>query len=190
MKYFLGVFAVIILLIFSVVIIANRSDDVSNSSSETAQEAEFRLRDEADTTSARLVYEVRGEITGQNEHEAVRITVSPTQRKYEVLKGYEKTVTKTEIFKNNEQAYKTFLMALDKAGYGNTQQADFEDKTGACPLGNVFTYQFYVNSEPKVDSWSANCSDDGNFAGEERLTKTLFEKQIPEYRTLVRGVNL
>ncbi len=182
MRYLLGVFATVFVLIAAIFWIANSGD----SRTDAPVESKTVLTDYADS-SAKLVYEIRGELVGDNERQAVRITVDRNLRTIELLDGYQQKVVEKRTFPNNSAAFEEFTYGLSRAGFVESQNSDFDSEKGVCPNGNITIYKLADGSDEISRLWGSSCSKDkGTFDGNRRIVKDLFEDQIPGYRELLR----
>lgn len=185
MKYIIGVVAVVVALLLIIFALVRRPSTPNNGGQPAAT-----VRDYA-TRPGTASYTIQGKVVGENERQAVRISVSPEQRTIEILQGYDETVESREVFPNTESAYNHFIHALDRAGFGLERSAEAGDERGVCPLGNTYIYHLVSNSDEIVSTWSTTCSrNQGTFAGNARLVRQLFQNQIPEYSRQIRDVRL
>ncbi|MBP7767313.1 hypothetical protein KA068_02225 [Candidatus Saccharibacteria bacterium] len=148
------------------------------------------LTDYASSNTSRVVLTEQGEIVGDDSYKSIRITVSRDRRLVEVLDSYSLRVEKSQEFPNSQVAYETFLHALDKAGYTNSQGDTKSDERGVCPTGNRYVYEVVDGTEQVQRTWSTSCSaKHGTYAGTS-ITKQLFSNQITDYRKFVSDVRL
>ncbi len=186
-RYFLATFAVILLLIFGIILIV-RSD--SGNRSTGGNDIGTDLNDYADNTSAEVRFTIAGPINANENHQTIRMTVSPRVRTIEVLTGYEGQIATTKSYDNNTNAYSDFLKALTRASFTNERRvARGVDPQAICPLGNRTQYQLIDAGKNVVDLWSASCAE-GTFGGNVSLTTTLFQTQFPDYSQVTSGVSL
>lgn len=143
-------------------------------------------------SSQEVKFVTEGKIVGNEEHREIRITVSRNSRILEVVEGYENTVVSRQVFPNNQDAFQTFLSALQDAGF--TKSRVLKTSTvpqGACPTGRRYWYQIIDGVDYKQSLWNTSCSStQGTYAGKSGTVSWLFRGQIPEYDKLVRGVQL
>jgi hypothetical protein len=188
MKYVLGVFAVVVLIILAVILVFRGGGE--DAPQNQAGEKTLQLSEYADKP-ATAVLTIEGKVVGDEARRAIRISVSRTERVFEVLSGYEENITQRETFTNNEAAYETFIHALDKAGFSRERESAIQDERGTCPLGKRYIYELQDGSEEVLRRWSTNCSRArGTYGGSASVTREIFENQIPDYRRLVRTVEL
>lgn len=188
MKYILGVLAVIIVLFATIFWIV--TDSPNEGRIDTAGEEAIELTDYADS-GATAVYNISGEIVGEESHRQVRISVNRNQRVFELISGYDGNVIRRETFTNTNDAFEEFMYAIDLAGFANEQEARYESISGVCPNGRRTEYILRDGNNEITRLWSTTCSKrDGSSAGDSNLLKDLFEDQIPAYRDLTRGVRL
>lgn len=140
------------------------------------------------STSVRMT--MQGRLVGETERRAVAITISDSERRLEVLSGFNETVIETKTFSNTAAGYETFLIALGQAGFSKSRETSLSDERGACPMGRRFVYELlHDDDEHTFRTWDTTCSNGGGtFAGESRTIRNLFEAQIPEYRRLIQGL--
>ena len=113
------------------------------------------------------------------EHRQVRITVSNTQNKIEIIEGYENHVLDSKTYSNNTAAYSTFLQALKLANFAKGDSKSKVDYRGYCPLGDRYVYTFNDGYKDLFQYWATSCGQ-GTYHGNRSLTRTLFQRQIPQ----------
>lgn len=184
MKYVLGVLVIIFVVILAVVLITRGGGDSGPVTERLVVSEEAR-------EGVSAVFTTQGEVVGEDQRRAIRITVNQDERRLEVLTGYGEAVEKAHSFANTHAAFEAFLVSLDQAGFDNAQQTLIEDKRGACPLGRRYVYELREYSQSLLELWGTSCSrKQGSFAGNATTVRKLFEQQIPEYSDLIRGVSL
>lgn len=185
MKYVIGVIGVVLLTILAIVLIVTR--DTGTQPKQTGKSAVSLY--ETAKNGGTVTYTVEGQVVGEEEHRAVRITVSSDTRKIEIIRGYNNSVEKTQTFTNTQAGFEEFLKALELAGFNRKRDYTPEDYRGVCPLGRRFIYEFEKSGEESLKTWSTSCSaKEGTFGGTATTIRTLFEKQIPEYNKAISGV--
>jgi hypothetical protein len=188
MRYVLGAFGVVVLLILVVLLVARRNP-APTSPTQTGKK-QVVVTDFADK-SATAQLTMRGEVTGDEDRRSIRISVSKQERVVEILKGYNETVENRQSFSNTDSAYSNFLSALENAGFALEKETSIKDERGVCPLGKRYVYKLVDGSDQVFRLWNTSCgAKQGSFGGDGGLVRTLFQNQIPDYRTLVRGVKL
>jgi hypothetical protein len=188
MKYVIGVVAVIIATILAVVLILGRND-TPEQPGQTGTQA-VSLYDKA-KDGGTVRYTIEGQLVGEDERRAVRITISSGIRKVEVLRGYNESVVKTQTFSNTSAGFEEFLKALEVAGFSRKRTYEPEDERGVCPLGRRYIYEFEKSGEDPVKTWSTSCSEkQGTFGGGAVTVRKLFQNQIPDYTKFVKDVEL
>ncbi len=187
MKYVFGIVGVIIVLLIIVLAIFFGG---RNSTEQTAVDKVILSEQTDGNTAVKLT--TQGRLVGDTERRAIAVTVTSTQRRLDILSGYDESVISSKTFPNTQEAYETFLVALEEAGFTNQRISLIDDERAACPLGRRFIYQLRENGEDVLRSWDTNCRSDnpGTFDGESNLVRTLFERQIPDYRKETSSVRL
>lgn len=189
MKYILGVLGLFLVTIIAIVLVtrqrgANVPTQQGGSSSQAAQ---------YDTKNTAAAYTTQGKLVGENERRAIRIKVSQSERRLEVLTGYNEGVERSHVFPNTETAYETFLAAVGGAGFTReNKQAPKRDERAVCPLGKHYVYELNEFSQQISRLWGTTCSPKlgGTFGGNPSTIRKLFQAQITEYNKLVRDVEL
>jgi hypothetical protein len=183
MKYFFGFLAAVGLIVLVFILI------IRGFSGGSKEPQELDLSSYGNTDAAvRLT--VEGPVVADQNHNAYQITIGRNTTKVETFKGYERTVLETKTYDNNEEAYETFLLALERAGYHRAiEQETPTDSRGVCPNGNRYKYELVDGNSTLLESWSANCSK-GTFRGDANAVRALFGRQVPELNQLTRKLNL
>ena len=191
-RYIIGVLFLIVAIVVLVFIFNIFRSIFSNGDEEQSKpNGAFNLSEASDQGKS-LRYTVRGQINGREEHRLIRITVTPENRKLEILQGYDQEVLSSQEFQNNRSAYDAFAEALNGAGFtarGPITGGIPQDQ--ACPLGRHFIYEVAPGEQNSFHSWNTTCGKkNGNFRGKDKDIRTLFEIQIPDYDTLIQDVRL
>ncbi len=186
-KYILGTLGIIVLLIVAVVLIAGGD----NGSSSPQGKTQVVLTDYIDKDSS-VSWTQQGEITGDDVFKAVRITVSRSERRSEILGGYDEAVERTQTVANTQSAYDNFIRAINNSGFTLERASSQKDSRGVCPLGRRFIYTLHDSGTDKLYLWSTDCGgkDKGTFGGNASLVGTLFKKQISNYPEFIEGTDL
>ncbi len=189
MRYVLGAIGLVILAIIAIIFISNRGP--SPTGSEQSGKKKVTLSDYA-KKGGEARFTTDGPINAKEKHRMIQITVTRSERKIDIFKGYNFEIERSQRFDNDESAYNDFIHALQNAGYANENtKAARKDETGVCPLGNRYTYELLDNNEEVLKLWSSSCfAREGTFAGNAGLVRTLFQAQIPDYTKLTQGVQL
>jgi len=185
MKYILGVFGVIFVALLAIILImrVGRGDN-------KPAERPLVVSEEAREGVA-AVLTTQGRVVGEDQRRAIRISVNQTERRLEILTGYEEAVERAQTYANTPVAFETFLVALDQAGFDRKKKSTIQDERGACPLGKRYIYELKEYSQDLLSLWNTSCGKKaGTFAGNQNTIRKLFEHQIPGYATQVRGVDL
>ena len=123
-------------------------------------------------------------------HRSVSVVVGRDTNNIKLVQGYEGHVLDSKEYHSNEDAYYTFLRALQLQGYtkGNIDPAK-ANSNGVCPLGKVYTFEIITGSATVQSFWTTSCGG-GTFKGNLNIVRQLFRAQIPDYATVVRGTGL
>ncbi len=185
MRYLIGVLGVVAV-VFLVVVLFFGGNDTEIPVQGTTKI--MKLTDYADKNSTVSLTTI-GRMVGEEDRRAVRVIVSPNERRLEILNGYEESVASSQTFSNTPEAYSNFLSALSSLGFTSSRKVT-ADPRGVCPTGNRYIYDLSEDGNHLSNLWQVNCDIRGTFAGRGTTTRQLFQQQIPGYDTLVRGVKL
>lgn len=185
MKYVLGVIGVVVFLFIVAMLVFNRGDDPAQPTPlRSSQLVEFA--DKNSTVSHTTV----GKVVGNEQHYSIRITVTPVERRLEILNTYDDNVIRSQTFQNTGSAYENFLSAIGGQGFITSKETSIRDQRSACPTGTRYTYDLRENGDSRVNLWSTSCNSNGTFAGRAATIRQLFQRQIPDYDRLVTDVRL
>lgn len=187
MKYIVAVVGVILTAFIAIMLVVNRNSSRSES---PKLNGTVKLTD-YDYLNANLSYTQQGKLVGDDERRSVRISVSRSERKIEILHGYEEAVERAATYPNTQAGYEAFLRALANAGFTKNRESRFDDYRGVCPLGYRYIYDVSYGGDHVSNLWSTSCNkNEGTFAGVPTLTRQIFQAQIPDYEQQIRGVKL
>ena len=138
----------------------------------------------------RLTYD--GSVVARENHRAIRITVTPKQRKIEVLKGYLGAAAIKKTYSNDIESYKTFIRAINYNGFAKSRSSSIsDDERGVCSRGTRTITELFNDNQSVFRLWSASCDKKlGTLGGDSGNLLKLFQKQIPDYNELTRGIRL
>lgn len=143
------------------------------------------------TSTATARFTVDGPVVANEDHRSFVIEVSQNVVSMRVYSSYGQTVIAQQSYQNTQPAFDTFLNALENEQVtnrlGNTTTDDDEAESGVCPRGR----RFIVELDSDVRRWGTTCSRREGTAGFNMTSiRTLFQRQVPDYRDLVRGTGL
>lgn len=182
-------FIVVLVILFigvltTVLLIGGRRTNISTDT----QTLNVTVADYINNKNSSVTWTQEGELVGENDRRAIRVTVTPTERRADVLAGYDQKIIKTIKFSNNPTAYASFLLALEELRFGDEKRTNEVDERGVCPFGNRYIYQLHDGADQKMRLWSTTCKKgEGTFDGEANLVKKLFKSQITDYLKFVSG---
>lgn len=157
-----------------------------NTSNKNQTKKVFNLNEYSERDS-KVVATFDGPINGDDEHRAIKITVSRGSRTIDVIQGYQGKVIKTQTYPNNPDAYYDFIHALARTGFGKTRKSDIDSEVGICATGRRFTYEVFDNNDRVSRTWAASCVK-GNSPAASETVNNLFRMQITDYNDIVSGV--
>lgn len=132
------------------------------------------------STGATAELYIDGPVRSDQEHHAVKISVSQNQAEIDIFQGYEGNVVQMQTFPNNSASYANFLQALNHLNFtkGDNDPAK-QDERGFCAPENRFIYTFTNDGKKLFRYWTTSCGG-GTFGGNRQQVRQLFERQIPE----------
>lgn len=136
---------------------------------------------------------VYGPVVANENRESYEVTVSTSTRRFAAYQGYSQTQIASKDYDNTLEAYQQFVYALSRAGFDKERRlsTDQADDRGACSTGQRFVYELYENGDAIKRVWTTTCSSaKGSFGGVNTATKDLFNKQIPEFSTVIKALKV
>jgi hypothetical protein len=185
MRYIVGVLAFILVIFLAVALFFGRGNDSTTQNSQKIAQ----MVDYADKNSSVSLTTI-GRMVGDTERRAVRVTVTPNERRLEILSGYEESVTSLQTYPNTQEAYSNFLSALGNFGFNKKRDTSVTDPRGLCPTGNRYVYDLSEDGNHISNLWSTSCNDASNFAGRSPTIRELFKNQISDYNKQIQSVKL
>ncbi len=185
MRYVFGALATILLLTIGFVLVFNRGDDKpAEDTKKVSQLVDYAKKDSMVTLTT------SGPVTSDDLHYSIKVSVSASERRLEVMNGYDNTVVATNSYPNTTAAYEAFLSALAGQGFTKSKETKIEDKRSVCVTGRQYTYELSEGSESVSNLWSVSCDKSGTLNGAPTTIRQLFEKQIPEYSKQIQPYKL
>ena len=184
LRYFIGFFITIGLIIILIVLLFGGGN---NGNKPKAPKTPKTLNSLA-STDAQIRLTIIGPTNADQIHQQVQITIDRSGNTFNLIQGYENTVTSSQSYESNEPAFSNFLHALSLAGYTRgDNNPKLADDRGYCPLGQRYVFEVIENGKTVSRYWSSNCGKIKTYLGSTELTLTLFEAQIPDYTTLTQN---
>lgn len=186
MKYVLSVLGMIVFGVIAVILFSK----TLNRTSQTAQQGttEKNITDYINGKSD-VQFTQYGQVVANENRRTLRINVSESQRKIEIIDGYQGTVSSSKTYNNNKEAYDVFMRSINNAGYLKEKKTNVSDPVGVCPNGLRYEYRLNDGANDISVLWNSSCAPQGGtIGGNTSLIRSLFQKQIPDYSTMVQGV--
>lgn len=140
--------------------------------------------------SSKVQLTIDGKINADESHRSIHISVSSSERTFEVIQGYEGHVIKSQNYYNNKPAYDAFLRALNQEGFTKVRSITNTDYRGVCPFGWRYLYELDNSGKRLQFLWGSTCSGLGTSGSSVDLINALFKSQIPKYDQLTTDVSL
>lgn len=190
-SYIVGIGIIVLIVAFVILLLVTRDAPKKDTSKKTTTTQSKKLVEYANS-DARVSFATVGEVTGNEQHREIKITIDQYNRVLETYTGYQGQITSKNSFSNNSEAYRSFLAAIDKAGFAKKNpNPKTTDIAGLCPFG--LRYLFGANGVESYPEnlWTTSCSPQtGTFGGNLSTIRQLFQLQIPDYSKYTQGVNL
>lgn len=135
---------------------------------------------------------VYGPVVANEERQSYEINISTTARRIALYKGYDQSQIDSKSYDNTYESYQQFVYALARAGFDKERSISENeaDDRGTCSTGKRYVYELFENGDVIKRVWTTTCGKDkGSFAGTNNLTRDLFNKQIPDYRTTMKQLS-
>jgi hypothetical protein len=132
---------------------------------------------------------VYGPVVANEDRQSYEITVSTSSRRFAGYTGYSQTQVASKDLDNTYEGYQQFVFALQRAGFDKerTVSEDKADDRGACSSGKRYVYELFENGDSIKRVWTTTCGNaKGTFGGTNTVTRDLFNKQIPDFKTVVK----
>jgi hypothetical protein len=184
MRYIVGILGVILVIFLFVALFFGRGND-----SNTQNKAVTQLVDYADKNSSVSLTSV-GRLVGNDERREIRVTVTPNERRLEILSGYDESVMSLQTYANTQEAYSNFLSALAANGFTKKRDTSITDPRGLCPTGNRYIYDLSQDGNHISNLWNTSCNDGSSFGGRASTIREIFKNQIPDYNKQTQSVKL
>ncbi len=189
MRYGLAILVTIFLVIVGVAAFVG-SDD---SSTATTTARNTKLVGYENNNNASITWTQQGRLVGDDQRQAIRVTVTRSKRTVEILSGFAERVERSHEFVNTPEAFSSFVRALDNYSFGRERVVKQPDERGVCATGNRFIYRLTDSSNEVMRTWSDTCLPaDGPFGGGKTASQiaALFKAQITNYSQQISGVRL
>src|SRR5947208_2406252 len=111
MRYFFAFIAFLLLIVLGLIFVFSH-----HSSTKKPTPIVRTLPDYADRDST-VIMKIDGVVNGEDQHSAIRVSVSRNYRTLDIIQGYSGKVVSTQTQSNTEDAYDVFLRALSTAGF-------------------------------------------------------------------------
>lgn len=182
MRYFLGFLAAVALVIVVFILIIRGFGGRERS-------LQTDMVDYAKTETV-MRMTVQGKVNADQDHRSTTVTIGRSSNTINLIQGYEGHVLQTKTYESNENAYATFLRALQLQGYEKgIDDPARQDSRGVCPTGKVYTFEIITGSATVQRFWTTSCGG-GTFRGNASVIRQLFRAQIPDYSEVTAGEGL
>lgn len=184
------VIVAVLLLVLIVSQVAKVFRNITGDSSGLVQTASVIDVKEYANPDSKIYFTYDGSIIAPEDHRLIKFTISADQRIIEIMRGYDGVVINRKSYPNTLKSYETFIRAIDYEGFDTDKSNNLgNDERGICPSGTRQVYELFNNHESVFKTWSVSCSKKlGTFDGDSRSILKLFQKQIPDYSELTKGV--
>lgn len=193
MRYFIGFLITLGLIIILIVLLFTGGGDKGDQKQKEVTKKPRTIQQLADFASSDAVARltIDGPINADQDHQAVRITVGQEDTTYQQIQGFQGTVVNQQDFASNQSSYSNFLYALGHAGFlrGDNSKLLANEK-GYCSVGNRYVFELIEGGNTIQRYWGTSCSGPKTYKGNQNLTLTLFQAQVPGYNDLTQDLSL
>jgi hypothetical protein len=160
---------------------------------ESDQTDTVQVDDDRDTVQSTAVaaYKVTGPIVANEDQRSYTIVVSANNVTMKTFGSFGKSLIAEKSYTNTPIAYESFLSALANADVtalrrNASTEFTFEDQ-GVCARGR----KFFVELDTNIFRWSTSCGNrEGNAGFNMSPVSTLFQRQVPDFAELTRGLGI
>lgn len=186
-RYLIGIGALIVLLFIVIFLIIRGGGSDSAKVPETKRELASYVTDPNVVITQTTV----GPITAAQNHYETRINVTNQQATIELIQGYDGNVIDSRSYPMTQAGFGEFLNSLKVAGYtqGSTDEK-LADDSGYCATGQRYIFEVREASKVVQRFWTTSCGDTKTYKGRVSPTLNLFQRQIPDYNSVVQNANL
>lgn len=187
-RLFVGLGLVILLLFVAIFLIINSG---GSDNKDEVTETKRSLTSYASDPDVTVTQHIVGPIVAAERHSQLEINVSNSSTTANRISGYDGNVTGSQTYPMTTASFSEFLNAIDRAGFtlGSTDK-ELENDEGFCPTGKRYIYTVRDGSKVVQRFWATSCGGTKSYKGNLGQTITLFQRQVPEYGTLMRGSGL
>ncbi len=136
-------------------------------------------------------YIVDGPVVASELHRSYSIEITSNVAIMKVYSDYGQKIVAEKSYKNNTEAFNTFIKSLEEANaatrYVGTDEDDDSAEQGVCPEGR----RYILELGNDIRRWTTSCDrKEGTAAGKMTTMRKLFAKQIPDFDELVKDTTL
>ncbi len=190
LRWILVIFILLFTLIFVGWGLSAIARNIFNRPDTQVEDAESTARPSLDgITSVRYI--VDGPVVATTDQRRYIIEVTPNAVTMRLYSDYGQKVIKEKTYSNNFAAYDAFLESLEEANaaarYSGTTEEDDSADQGVCPDGR----RYIIEIGDDTRRWTTSCNrKDGTAAGKMTTMRTLFSKQVPDFKDMISGTTL
>lgn len=162
----------------------------SNLSTNTDTVQIEQTQDALDTAGI-VTFEVNGPVVANEDHRSYVISVTNSTVNIKLYERYGAKVIDQKSYPNTQDAYDAFIAALAQENVLAVKGSDSEDfaynEEGVCARGK----RYILEIDRSIRRWTTSCSSkDGNADFSMSRVRSLFQKQVPDYREVISGSGL
>ncbi len=145
----------------------------------------------ANNPTAQVSMLIDGPVNAPSLHNQVQVVINNTSTTFNVFQGYDSELKANRTFPMSEAAFHVFLRSLEYANYNSgSNNPALSQASGYCPTGDRYIFSFSVNGVQKQRYWATSCGGTQTYGGNLNLTIQLFQAQVPNYGSLIGGLNI
>lgn len=184
----LGIILIVFVIVQSIKWLGNISQNEPSENNLIAS-SDSTLVEYADN-DGRAVLTYSGPIVAKEQYKQVRMTITASERRLEIISGYGEKVSRTVRLDNDLSAYTALLRALYLNGFTNSQDGQVEDDaTGTCFRGKRIIGEIFDDNQNVIKLWNTTCGRKlGTMDARFQDILSLFQKQFPDYKDITRNI--
>lgn len=167
-------------------VFAPRDDSAATTAESETDEPAYNV---STAGKARLI--IDGPVVANEDQRSAVIEITPSAVNMTVYKSYGQIEVAKKSYVNTTASYRAFMSALENLDVTSRIEGTDSDtdtaEEGVCASGRRYIFEL----DDDLRRWSTSCSRKEGTAGFKMSeVRTLFQKQVPEYRELLRGTGL
>ncbi len=181
MRYLIGFFITIGLIILLIVLLFSGGDNPSKKVPTSGKPLSSYA-----STDVKVRLTIDWPINAAQNHRQTQITVDRNSADLTLFKGYDREVIRNQSYNNSQAGYSAFLHALELLNFtkGDTSNDSLKSEAGHCAIGQRYIFEIIQDGHDIERYWATSCNGPHTYQGNVSMTLDLFQRQIPNYQSV------